>query len=97
MWDSAMTEVEEEAWWSPSLPHKRRVRHGCGAPLSVEVLAILEEAVVVSFRSAVRGASDLPVYHCPGCGRVLKLWWTPEEWVAWWGGAACGGQASLGA
>ena len=96
MWDSAMTEVEEEAWWSPSLPGKRRVRHGCGAPLWVEVLAVLEEAVVVSFRSAVRGASPLPVYHCPGCGRVLRLWWTADEWVAWWGGAA-GGQASLGA
>jgi hypothetical protein len=96
MWDEAMTEVEVEAWWS-SRPRKRRVRHGCGSPLLVEVLAILEEAVVVSFRSAVRGASDLPVYHCPGCGRVLKLWWTADEWVGWWGGAACGGQASLGA
>ncbi|HLI08566.1 MAG TPA: hypothetical protein VKV40_18535 [Ktedonobacteraceae bacterium] len=69
----------------------KRWRHSGGYPLWAQVglrLEPLEEwettgmerCVVVSYRSAVVGTSALLLFHCPGCGRPLRLWWSlPPE------------------
>ncbi len=59
------------------------VQHRCGYPLWGEIFTQFEGAhgekvVVVAYRSASEEASTLPLYECPRCGKLLRLWWTVE-------------------
>ncbi len=59
------------------------VQHSCGYPLWVQVLTQLEGAdgekvVVVAYRRASEEGCVLPLYGCPRCGKLLRLWWTVE-------------------
>lgn len=65
-------------------------RHSCGYPLWAQVGAWFEpvpgwetvgmqRCVLVSYRSAVAGSSDILLSHCPGCGKRLRLWWPVPE------------------
>jgi hypothetical protein len=59
------------------------VQHGCGYPLWFQVLTQLEGAdgervVVVAYRSASEEGCVLPLYGCPRCGKLFRLWWTVE-------------------
>ena len=55
----------------------RLVHHRCHYPLRVKVLSCLEwgNVVVVEYRDRCEGCLDLPLYHCPRCGKELHLWW----------------------
>src|SRR6266568_3418535 len=56
----------------------------CAAPLWLSIVgrqfegAHGEKVVVVAYRSASEEASTLPLYECPRCGKLLRLWWTVE-------------------
>ncbi len=67
-----------------ALPEERRkqARHGCGYALWVEAINCVGDSVIVDHRSAEPGALPLVVWHCPGCGAKLRLWWPVEVWVA---------------
>ncbi len=74
-------------------PPYKGVQHRCGYPLWAQVLTSLEGAdgemvVVVAYRSACEETYALPLYACPRCGKLLRLWWTVEGRDGH-GGCAC--------
>ncbi len=58
------------------------IRHRCGYPLRVAQCGfVTEDAVVVGYREVAQ--FSLLLYHCPGCGEELQLWWVaPPALVA---------------
>jgi hypothetical protein len=54
---------------------EKLVRHECGYPFRVAVLSQVGDAVVVEYREGHLGMGVLPLYHCPRCGKPLRLWW----------------------
>jgi len=66
----------------------KRMKHACGYPLQAYVSLLhlprfgmggerSEVVVHVQYRALCgEGESpSLPLYHCPGCGACLRLWW----------------------
>ncbi len=37
------------------------------------------DALVVEYRDGRPGVVSLPLYHCPQCGKPLRLWWPVGE------------------
>jgi hypothetical protein len=56
-------------------PGEKVVRHECGSLFWAVVLTQVADVVVVEYRQGHEGVGVLPLYHCPRCGKPLRLWW----------------------
>jgi len=77
-------------------PGGKVVRHECGSLFRAVVLTQVADAVVVEYRQGHEGVGVLPLYHCPRCGKPLRLWWMVSAQDERIPGGAVDGEGSCG-